>query len=47
MLSRRLIIFNTVSVLAYLGLAVLGRGGFVPFFSHPALAAVAIIVLVL
>jgi len=47
MLSRRLIIFNTVSVLAYLGLAVLGWGGFIPFFSQPALTAVAIIVLAL
>jgi hypothetical protein len=28
--------------LAYLGLAILGRGGFAAFFSHPPLAALAI-----
>lgn len=32
---------------AYLGLAILGWGGFVPFFSHPALTAVALVFFVL
>ena len=33
------------SVLFYLGLAILGRGGFAAFFSHPALVALALCVL--
>jgi hypothetical protein len=36
-----------VSTLAYLALAVLGRGGFGAFLSHPARTAVAIITLML
>ena len=36
-----------VSTLVYVGLAVLGWGGFVGFFSHPALTALAIAVFVM
>ena len=40
--------FASVSgVLVYLGLAVLGWGGFAAFFSHPALSVVAIVTLLL
>ena len=41
--TPRLALFTFASTLAYLGLAVLGWGGFSPFFSHPARIAVAII----
>ncbi len=36
-----------VSTFAYLGLAVLGRGGFVAFFSHSALIALSLVLLVM
>jgi hypothetical protein len=36
-----------ITTLAYLGLAILGWGGFPAFFSHPALIALAITLLVL
>jgi hypothetical protein len=36
-----------VGTLAYLGLAVLGWGGFAAFFAHPARIALAVIVFVL
>jgi protein-S-isoprenylcysteine O-methyltransferase Ste14 len=39
--------FTLVSTVAYLGLAILGRGGFSAFFSHPALVALAIATCVL
>ena len=40
--------FATVTgIMLYLGLAVLGWGGFTAFFSHPALSVVAIATLVL
>jgi protein-S-isoprenylcysteine O-methyltransferase Ste14 len=42
-LKPRLVFIIIVSTFAYLGLAVLGRGGFVAFFSHPALIALAIV----
>ncbi|MGC2631511.1 MAG: isoprenylcysteine carboxylmethyltransferase family protein [Rhodomicrobium sp.] len=41
--SPRLIAVETFSALVYLGLAILGRGGFAAFFSQPALIAVTII----
>jgi protein-S-isoprenylcysteine O-methyltransferase Ste14 len=41
-LSPRLVLFNIVATLAYLGLAILGSGGFALFFSHPALVALAV-----
>jgi hypothetical protein len=37
----------TVATGAYLGLAILGRGGFSAFFSHPALVALALAVVIL
>ncbi len=40
-------IFSIGGVLAYLGLAVLGWGGFAGFFSHPALTALAIATLIM
>ncbi len=40
-LTPAMAIFTGVGTLAYLGLAVLGRGGFVAFFSQPALVVVA------
>jgi fatty acid desaturase len=45
--TPRLVFFAVVRTLAYLGLAILGWGGFAAFFSHPALIALAIVVFVL
>ena len=48
MMTRSRIAFvTTIATLAYLGLAVLGWGGFAALFSHPPLVALAIILLVL
>ena len=48
MMTRSRIAFvTTIATLAYLGLAILGWGGFAAFFSHPPLIALAIILLVL
>jgi protein-S-isoprenylcysteine O-methyltransferase Ste14 len=40
-------LITVVGTLAYLGLAILGWDGFFPFFSHPALVALAIVFFVL
>src|SRR5246127_1298259 len=40
-------LITVVGTLAYLGLAILGWGGFAAFFSHPALVALAIVFFVL
>ena len=40
-LAPKLAVFAVVATLAYLGLAILGWGGFAGFFSHPALIALA------
>jgi protein-S-isoprenylcysteine O-methyltransferase Ste14 len=40
--TPRLALFTLVMTFAYLGLAILGWGGFAAFFSHPALVAVVI-----
>jgi protein-S-isoprenylcysteine O-methyltransferase Ste14 len=40
--TPKLALFTIVATLAYLGLAVLGRGGFAVFFSHAALIALAV-----
>ena len=45
--TPRLAFITIVATLAYLGLAILGWGGFAAFFSHPALIALAIALLVL
>ncbi len=45
--SPRLALFTIVATLAYLGLAIIGRGGFADFFSHPALIALAIALMLL
>jgi protein-S-isoprenylcysteine O-methyltransferase Ste14 len=47
MTHLRLVLLTLVGTLAYLGLAVLGRGGFVAFFSHPALAALTLVLFAL
>jgi protein-S-isoprenylcysteine O-methyltransferase Ste14 len=47
MTTPRLMLVTIIATLAYLGLAILGWGGFAAFFSHPPLIAVAIILLVL
>ena len=47
MVTPRLAFINMAATLAYLGLAILGRGGFAGFFSHPALIALVIILFVL
>ncbi len=47
MVTPRLAFINMVSTFTYLGLAVLGRGGFAGFFSHPALLALAIALFVM
>ena len=45
--TPNLVVITLVSTLAYLGLAVLGEGGFAAFFSHRALMALAIALLVM
>ena len=45
--TLKLAVFAVVATLAYLGLAILGWGGFAGFFSHPALIALASILVVL
>ncbi|MGB7791249.1 MAG: hypothetical protein WBL39_08545, partial [Terrimicrobiaceae bacterium] len=40
--TPRIAFITLVATLAYLGLAILGFGGFAAFFSHPALTALAI-----
>jgi protein-S-isoprenylcysteine O-methyltransferase Ste14 len=45
--TPRLAFFTIVATLAYLGLAILGWGGFEAFFSNPARIALAIVVFVL
>jgi protein-S-isoprenylcysteine O-methyltransferase Ste14 len=40
--SPRLALFTIAATAAYLGLAILGSGGFAAFFSHPALIALAV-----
>jgi protein-S-isoprenylcysteine O-methyltransferase Ste14 len=42
MITLRLALFTIMAVVAYLGLAVLGWGGFGAFFSHPALVVLVI-----
>jgi protein-S-isoprenylcysteine O-methyltransferase Ste14 len=41
-ISVKLMALNTLGVCVYLGLAILGRGGFGAFFLHPALTVIAI-----
>jgi protein-S-isoprenylcysteine O-methyltransferase Ste14 len=45
--TPKLAAFAIAGSLAYLGLAILGRGGFAAFFSHAALIALAIVLVVL
>jgi protein-S-isoprenylcysteine O-methyltransferase Ste14 len=45
--SPRLALFTVAATLAYLGLAIHGWGGFARFFSHPALTALAILLILL
>jgi protein-S-isoprenylcysteine O-methyltransferase Ste14 len=45
--TPKLVVFTIVGCLAYLGLAILGRGGFAAFFSHAALIALAVVLFVL
>ena len=45
--TPRLALFTIVATLTYLGLAVLGWGGFGAFFSHPALSALAVTLFVM
>ena len=47
MITPRLALITITATLAYLGLAIFGWGGFAAFFSHPALIALAITLLVL
>jgi protein-S-isoprenylcysteine O-methyltransferase Ste14 len=47
MLTSRLAIASLVGTLGFLGLAILGWGGFASFFAHPALTALAIVTCVL
>jgi protein-S-isoprenylcysteine O-methyltransferase Ste14 len=46
-LSPKLALFAIAGTVAYLGLAILGRGGFAAFFSEPALVALAIALLLM
>jgi protein-S-isoprenylcysteine O-methyltransferase Ste14 len=45
--TRKFAIAASVSTLVYLGLAVLGIGGFAAFFSHPQLTVIAVVTLAL
>jgi len=45
--SLRLALFVVAATLGYLGLAILGSGGLAAFFSHPALIALAIVLILL
>jgi protein-S-isoprenylcysteine O-methyltransferase Ste14 len=45
--TPRVVLVTIVATLAYLGLAILGGGGFMAFFSHPARIALAIAVIVM
>ena len=47
MITPRIMLITIITTLAYLGLAILSWGGFAAFFSHPALIALAITLLVL
>jgi hypothetical protein len=47
MTTPRLMLITIIATLAYLDLAILGWGGCAAFFSHPALIALAITLLVL
>lgn len=47
MLSPKLALFAILGTVAYLGLAVLGWGGFAAFFAHPARIALVIVTMVL
>jgi hypothetical protein len=47
MTTPRLMLITIIAALVYLGLTILGWGGFAAFLSHPALIALAITVLVL
>jgi protein-S-isoprenylcysteine O-methyltransferase Ste14 len=46
-ITLRLAFFTTLTILAYIGLAVLGWGGFDAFFSHPARIAATVILFAL
>lgn len=46
-ISLKLAVFSIAAVLVYLGLAILGLGGFAAFFSHPALVVIALATLVM
>ena len=46
-LTPKLVFMTVVGTLGYLGLAILGSGGFAAFFSHPALIALTIVGFVL
>lgn len=41
-ITAKMAFFSIAAILAYLGLAVLGLGGFAAFFSHPALVVIAL-----
>jgi protein-S-isoprenylcysteine O-methyltransferase Ste14 len=43
----KLVVFAILGTLAYLGLAILGLGGFAAFFSHPPLIALTVVLFVL
>src|ERR1700733_7082019 len=45
--SPKLVFITITGTVVYLGLAVLGWGGFAAFFSHPALSVVAMVTVVL
>ncbi len=46
-LTSRMILANAVATVVYLGLAVLGWGGFAAFFSHPALVVVVLATIIM
>jgi protein-S-isoprenylcysteine O-methyltransferase Ste14 len=45
--SPRLALFTVAATLAYLGLAIHGWGGFAAFFSHPALIALSVVLILM
>jgi protein-S-isoprenylcysteine O-methyltransferase Ste14 len=46
-ITAKMAFFSIAAILAYLGLAIVGLGGFAAFFSHPALVVIALSTLVM
>jgi amino acid transporter len=47
MIKSRLAVFTVLSIVAFLGLAIVGAGGLARFFSYPPLIAVSVVTIAL